>query len=722
MVPQSFVRLLKHWSSNKWGSIALAGMFFTACSDSALNGGGSTTVDWMHHGHSPSEQRFSPLTEINTDTVHRLGLAWWQDIHDARSLPGTPLAVGGVLYYSTDSAASVYAVEGDSGYVKWRYSHKMSTADRLRLTMGAHRGVAYSDGRIFFGSADGMLNALDAENGELIWSVSTFEDDRPRYISGAPRVFAGKVIIGHGGGDQGARGYVSTYDTETGKLLWRFYTVPGNPAEGFENRAMEMAADTWTGEWWRYGGGGAVWNAITYDPEFDRVYIGTSNGSPYDPAIRSPEGGDNLFLCSIVALAADSGEYVWHYQVNPREAWDYKATMDIVLADLEIDGEPRKVLMQAPTNGFFYVIDRSDGRLISAEKWGGKVTWADRIDLQTGRPVEAMDIRYEKGPVEIWPGHNGAHNFQAMSYNPMTGLAYIPHLEMGMVMNSVGEAFDSIEQTLPKYSYAANSGVTLAGYLSNSEHGGKGSLVAYDPVSQTEKWRDVTQSYWNGGTMTTAGNLVFYGTALGEFAAYHATTGEKLWAFDAGLGIVSSPISYAVAGTQYVSLLVGYGASAGGGLPGFRQGWKFGRQARRLLAFKLDGTGVLPPSPEPETTVVPIEVKGFAPEPGKVRPGMMLYHAACANCHGMMLQAESVAPDLRESQPAANFDTFAAIVSHGVVDKGMPEFSDLNDQQLEAIYHYVRGGNLTGSGAETGTGDAVEQCTMCDVGVDDDHS
>ena len=369
-VPPILVRSLKNWLSNKLGRIALVSMFLTACSDFALNGDGSNTVDWTHHGNSHSEQRFSPLTQINTDTVHRLGLAWWQDIYDARSLPGTPLAVGGVLYYSTDSAASIYAVEGDSGNVKWRYSHKMSTADPLRLTMGAHRGVAYSEGRIFFGSADGMLNALDAEKGELIWSVSTFEDDKPRYISGAPRTFDGKVIIGHGGGDQGARGYVSTYDTETGKLLWRFYTVPGNPAEGFENQAMEMAADTWTGEWWRHGGGGTVWNAITYDPEFDRVYIGTSNGSPYDPAIRSPEGGDNLFLCSIVALDADSGEYVWHYQVNPREAWDYKATMDIVLADLEIDGRPRKVLMQAPTNGFFYVIDRSDGRLISAEKGG----------------------------------------------------------------------------------------------------------------------------------------------------------------------------------------------------------------------------------------------------------------------------------------------------------------------------------------------------------------
>ena len=656
--------------------------------------------DWLHHGATHSEQRFSRLTQINSDNVSRLGLAWYQDIPNARSLPATPLAVNGVLYYTIDAGSVVYAVDGETGDVKWQYTHIFASSDRLRISMGAHRGVAYHDGRILYGTADGFLNALDADTGELLWSAYTFEDDRPRYISGAPRVFDGKVIIGHGGGDQGARGYVSTYDVETGAPLWRFYTVPGDPEDGFENEAMEMAAKTWTGGWWELGGGGAVWNAMTYDAALNRVYIGTSNGSPYDPALRSPEGGDNLFLCSIVALDAESGDYVWHYQVNPREAWDYKATMDIILADLEIDGELRKVLMQAPTNGFFYVINRLDGTLISAEKWGGKVNWASHIDLKTGRPVEAENIRYEKGPVEMWPGHNGAHNFQAMSYNPQTGLAYIPHLEMGMIMGSVGDAFEAQQQMLPKYSFALNSGAMLGRYLDEGEHGGKGSLVAYDPVTQSEKWRAVTDSYWNGGTMTTAGNLVFYGTALGEFAAYHARSGEKLWAFDTGLGIISSPITYAIDGIQYVSLLVGYGASAALGLPAFRHGWKFGEQPRRLLTFTLDGDRQLPLASEPEHEVLPVRIADFVPDAAKAELGYAIYHTACAGCHGMTLNATSVAPDLRESVVSADRQAFKVVVRSGVIQRGMPEFSEFSDAQLDALYHYVRRGALCVESAE----------------------
>ena len=702
-------------SNSRKIDVALAGVFllFTlvACSNGSPPLGTNADDDWLHHGKTHSEQRFSTLTQINSDNVNRLGLAWYQDIPNARSLPATPLAVNGTLYYAIDAGSVVYAVDGRNGEVKWQYTHRFASSDRMRISMGAHRGVAYDDGRIFYGTADGFLNALNAQTGELLWSAYTFEDDRPRYISGAPRVFNGKVIIGHGGGDQGARGYVSTYSAQTGELVWRFYTVPGNPEDGFEDKAMELAAETWTGEWWKLGGGGTVWNGMTYDPEFDRVYIGTSNGSPYDPALRSPGGGDNLFLCSIVALDANSGEYVWHYQVNPREAWDYKATMDIVLADLDIDGHPRKVLMQAPTNGFFYVIDRSDGKLISAEQWGGKVNWASHIDLESGRPVEAENIRYEKGPVEIWPGHNGAHNFQAMSYSPQTGLAYVPHLEMGMIMGSVGEAFEAQQQMLSKYSYALNSGALMSAYLDNSEHGGKGSLIAYDPLAQSERWRVVTDSYWNGGTMATAGNLVFYGTALGEFAAYHAGTGEKLWAFDAGLGIISSPISFAVDGTQYVSLLVGYGASASMGLDAFRQGWKYGKQPRRLLTFALEGDQKLPPANERDKGVIPIEVEDFVPDPGLAELGNAVYHMACAGCHGMTLDAESVAPDLRESLISANLDAFKAIVRSGVITKGMPEFSEFSDEQLDAMYHYVRSGALSVMSGET-----AEACENCPVG------
>ena len=670
----------------------------------------SAAHGWTHHGRDHNETRFDPASQINTENIDRLGLAWSLDIPNARSLPATPLVIDQTLYFTTDAGATVYAVSSTTGDVLWTHEHRFERPDNLRLSMGANRGVAYENGKIFVATADGYLKALDAETGASLWQADTFIDDLPRYISGAPRTFGGKVIIGHGGGDQGARGYVSTYDTETGALLWRFFTVPGNPADGFENPAMAMAAETWTGEWWKLGGGGAVWNGITYDQDLNQIYLGTGNGSPYDPAIRSPEGGDNLFLCSVVAVDADTGEYIWHYQINPREAWDYKAAMDMVLGDLVIDGEVRKVLMQAPTNGFFYVLDRVDGTLISAEKWGGKVTWASHIDLETGRPVETSESRYENGPVTIWPGHNGAHNFQSMSYSPKSGLAYIPHLEMGMIMGSVGEAFDAQQAMLPKYSFAKNSGAVLASYLDDSKNGGVGSLVAYDPVGQREVWRYVSDSYWNGGTMVTGGNLVFYGTALGEFFAFNSETGEQLWEFSTGLGIISSPISYSVDGVQYISLLVGYGTSAALGLPAYKHGWEFGRHPRRLLTFKLDGKASLPESVVPGYSAS-ITVPGFAPKAELAELGFMVYHTACAGCHGVELSAESVAPDLKSSKVATDLEAFTAYVKQGSVQRGMPAYPEFSNGQLESVYHYIRATSLTPIDSQEAA------CDSCAVGL-----
>ena len=672
------------------------------------------TLDWTNYGNTHSEQRFGQLDQINSENVDRLGLAWSQDIPGARSLAGTPLAVKGVLYYGTDGGYQVYAVDGETGEVLWMHQDESETPKQLRANMGTSRGLGYDQGKIFAPLYDGRLIALDATSGELVWSTRTFPKGDPRYISGAPRTFNGKVIIGHAGSDLGAkRPYVSTYDVNTGELLWRFHIVPGNPEDGFENAAMEMAAKTWTGEWWRYGGGGTAWNAITYDPEFNRVYIGTGNADPYNPQIRSPGGGDNLFVCSIVALGADTGEYVWHYQINPGEAWDFKATMDIVLADLEIDGESRKVLMQAPTNGFFYVIDRATGKLISAEKWGGKVNWASHIDLETGRPVEREGIRYEDGePEHMWPGTFGAHNYQPMSYNPHTGLVYIPHLEAGMIMGSVTPEQYENDLIRQSYDYFAQTGATFGGLLFDSEYGGKGSIVAYDPVTQTERWRDVTDTYWNGGTLTTAGNLVFYGTADGYLNGYDAITGENLWSFYAGLGIISAPMTYSVNGTQYISLLVGYGGTAGSGIPLMRQGWKFGLQPRRLLTFKLDGDRSLPPTPPPSHEVNPVIVEGFELDGQKVQRGIVIYHNTCVACHGGMLEAESVGPDLRESQISANYEVFRSLLLEGfLAASGMPSYSDLNEEDIEGLYHFIRFGALGTAGELPEMN--MEDCTFC---------
>ena len=654
--------------------------------------------NWEHHGRSHSEQRFSPLTEITSENAGQIGLAWSQDIPGARTLVATPLAVDGLLYYPTDFGLEVYAVDGATGEVVWRHQAQFDDPAAMRKSMGVMRGVAHEDGRIFAAMAEGQLNALDAKTGALLWSVQTFPKEGPRVITGAPRVFSGKVIIGHGGGDVGARGYVSTYDAATGELLWRFYIVPGNPADGFEDKAMEMAAKTWSGEWWRYGGGGTAWNAMTYDPEFNHVYIGTGNSTPYNPQIRSPgiaESGDNLFLCSIVALDADTGEYLWHYQINPREAWDYKATMDMVLANLEINGEERKVLMQAPTNGFFYIIDRETGELLSAEKWGGKVNWAERIDIETGRPVERPNIRFEEGElIDMWPGPIGAHNYQPMSFSPDTGLVYLPHQELGVVLGLASPEEYAANPTPAHLKYVYQTpGITFARNLFDGEHGGKGSLVAWDPVTQSERWRVVTDSFWNSGTLATAGNLVFYGTAKGKFSAYNATTGDEVWSVNAGLGIISSPISYAIGETQYISILVGYGGFAGTGRPFLQEGWKYGKHPRRLLTFRLNGDRVMPDMPPPDFSVNPVLMEGFDPDPAKADHGAMVYGLTCRLCHGGGLNAISVGPDLRESHIAANHEALRSLLHDGtLVSRGMPLFDDLTDEDVEGIYHYIRAG------------------------------
>ena len=377
--------------------------------------------NWLSYGRTYSEQRFSPLAQITPQSIGKLGLAWSLDLPGIKSLEATPLVVDGTLYFSGNDSI-VFAVDTRSGKLLWRHDPEVwrHAGKRYRLLFPVNRGVAFWKGRVYVGTHDGRLIALDAQNGREVWSVQTLEDEAA-YITGAPRAFNDKIIIGNGGAEAGrARGYASAYDAATGKLIWRFYTVPGNPARGFENAAMAHAATTWTGEWWQFGGGGTVWNAITYDPEFNRIYLGTGNGAPWNQRIRSPGGGDNLFLCSIVALDADTGTYRWHYQTTPGESWDYNSAQDIVLARLRWQGADRQVILHAPKNGFFYVIDRQDGKLLAADKIG-RVTWAERVDLQTGRPVETREARFPDGGGLIYPSSVGVHNWQAMSFNPAHG-------------------------------------------------------------------------------------------------------------------------------------------------------------------------------------------------------------------------------------------------------------------------------------------------------------
>jgi len=642
-------------------------------------------TNWLSYGRTYSESRYSPLHAIRAGNVRELGLAWSVDLPGQRTLAATPLAVDGVLYFS-GSNGKPFAIDAGTGRELWEFDpdYAHHSPRQLRANQDVHRGVAFWLGKVYVGLSDGRLVALDASSGQLIWSVQTFDDPSARKnISGAPRVFNGKVIIGHGGADLGTRGYVTAYDANTGKQLWRFYTVPGDPSKGFEDAAMAMAAKTWSGQWWHWGGGGAVWDSITYDPELNRVYLGVGNGEPMSAAIRSPGHGDNLFLSSIVALDADTGKYVWHYQVNPREAWDFDATEQMILADVKIHGQVRKVLMQAPKNGFFYVIDRLSGHLLTAEKYS-KVTWARRIDPQTGRPVEVPNSRGEQGPIDIFPG-SGAHNWQPMSFNPETGLVYIPTLQNGM---RVGPPLND-DAGLKNFENPHRQYFWLGGVYALQApkvYEASASLLAWDPVAQQKRWEvHYTDSIWNGGTLTTAGNLVFQGTGRGEFLAYNATSGQRLWSFNTGLGITAAPITYEVDGTQYVSVLVGYGANGAS----VDYGWRYGEQPRRLLTFALGRREQLPATNPPRFTVNAVDDAALVIDTKAAQQGAEIYNSTCSFCHGEFRSA--IAPDLRESRIALTWPAFRAVLREGsLAANGMPKYDDLTEDDMRAVYMYVR--------------------------------
>ena len=448
---------------------------------------------------------------------------------------------------------------------------------------------------------------------------------------------------------------------------------------------MEMAAKTWTGDWWKHGGGGNTWNGMTYDAEFNQLLIGTGNGSPWNQKIRSPGGGDNLFLCSIVAVDADTGQYKWHYQTNPGETWDYNANMDIVLADVKYGGQTVKALLQAPKNGFFYIINRANGELLSAEKFG-KATWAERIDLKTGRPVEVPGARYEDGEEVVWPGPWGAHNWHAMSYNPNTGLVYIPAFDMPGAYKDKG--MDMAGWQSPHF--RIDPGVEFTGEDAPADIA-QARLLAWDPIKQRKAWSHDLPPMWNAGTMTTKGNLVFQGRADGEFVAYDASKGAQLWSMKMGSGISSAPVTYTLDGKQYVSLLVGWGG--GGTILGSlaaQHGWKYKHHPRRLYTFALDAKTPLPPSPPP-AMATPLDLPAFKIDTALAEQGRKLYAGTCLYCHGAGMVSGGAAPDLRESPIAGDHEAFKNVVLSGaLVMNGMPQYKELKDPEIDALLHFIR--------------------------------
>jgi len=645
--------------------------------------------NWLSTGRTYDEQRFSPLQQINDRNVSALGLAWYYDLDTSRGQEATPIIVDGTMYVTT-AWSMVKALDAKTGALKWAYDPKVPKEWGVYACCDVvNRGVAVWENKVYFATLDGRLIALDAATGSQVWEVLTIDKTKPYTITGAPRIIKGKVLIGNGGAEYGVRGYISAYDADTGEMAWRFYTVPGDPSKPFETPILQQAASTWNGEWWKYGGGGTVWDSMAYDPELDLLYIGTGNGSPWNQTIRSPGGGDNLFLSSIVALNPDTGEYVWHYQETPGESWDFTATQHIILADLQINDETRKVLMQVPKSGFFYVIDRTNGKLISAQPVV-PVTWATHIDMATGRPVENPDARYGKTG-KVWvsmPGPAGAHNWHPMSFDPQTKLVYVPVNDAGFVYQPM--------QDMKMDPHSFNVGVDFGGADLPSDPEVKkqvmatvtGHLAAWDPVQQKEVWRVNYPGPWNGGVLSTAGNLVVQGNAGSEMAIYAADSGTKLWSMPVQTGVVAAPVSYEVDGEQYIAVAAGWGGIyplVTGDLA-FKSGPV--RNISRILAFKLNGSANLPPMPaEPPRVLNPPELTA---DDQTLAQGKQGYDRACSTCHGGSVVSGGLITDLRYS-PSLGNQLWFEIVENGLYkEKGMVSYADtFTHDQINAIQQYV---------------------------------
>jgi PQQ-dependent dehydrogenase (methanol/ethanol family) len=643
-----------------------------AVDDERLRAAASDAANWVTHGRDYAEQRFSPLSQVDTGNVSELRLAWSFPTGLQRGHEATPLVVDGVMYL-TGSWSVVFALDAKTGKEIWRYDPQVShEVGRKTCCDVVNRGVAVYQGRVFVGVLDGRLVALDAATGKVDWEVVTVDQQRPYTITGAPRVVKGHVVIGNGGAEFGVRGYVSAYNPENGDTVWRTYTVPGNPEQPFESAAIETAAGTWSGEWWKHtAGGGTVWDSMAYDAELDLLYVGTGNGTPWNHDVRSPGGGDNLYLSSILALDPDSGELRWHYQTTPGDHWDYTATQHIILADIDWQGQRRKVLMQAPKNGFFYVIDRTDGTLLAADAYV-PVSWASGVDLESGRPVENSDARYRDGMAIVTPMYLGGHNWQPMSFNPVSGLVYIPaQVLAGPYLKDPGYTFADGE---------FNLAVDLRFTQLFSRESVDGFLLAWDPVAKREAWRHPHGMPWNGGTLTTAGNLVFQGTADGRFLALQADDGKLLWqSHSADSGIIAAPITYEVEGTQYVTVVSGWGgafAQVGGDAAAAAHVESNGR----VLTWALTNLSATPAD---------IEALMAARDSETVK-GAELYHVWCARCHGSNAIAGGVNPDLRDSIERLG-DAFTPIVREGLGGTSMPGFGQwVDDAGIAEIERYLK--------------------------------
>jgi quinohemoprotein ethanol dehydrogenase len=657
------------------------------------------TGNWLSYGRTYSEQRYSPLTQIDTSNAGQLGLAWTFETREGRGAEASPIVVDGVMYV-TSAWSVVYALDARTGRQLWSFDPKVNHAvSAWSCCDVVNRGVAVWKSLVYVGTIDGRLVAINAHDGSKAWDVVTLDQTKPYALTGAPRVARGLVFIGNGGAEYGVRGFVSAYDAETGKLRWRFYTVPGDPANGPDHAAsdpqMATARQTWTGSnYWKYGGGGTVWDAIVYDPELDQLYIGTGNGSPWDRKVRSPDGGDNLFLSSVVALKPETGQYLWHFQETPGESWDFTATQPIMLATLKIGGANRKVLMHAPKNGFFYVLDRTSGKFISGRNFvpmakaadtakGMPISWAYGLDAN-GRPLENPEARYIDGPILVAPSGVGAHNWQPMSYSPQTGLVYLP----------ARQTYREYERykTFVYRSHLRNTGVPVfkRAFQYGDGHAPpappelrtytKGELLAWDPVAQKPAWRVPASDTQFGGTLATAGGLVFWGTSGGHIAAFDARDGRKYWDADAGMTILTAPMTYSVDGVQYVAVMTGASINSPVKPVGLMP-------KSRMMVYRIGGTATRLPDPKPDPTPAPPVIEASMAD---LMHGERLFAENCSLCHGPDAMGTGVVPDLRRTAMIQDRDAFRSVLAGALASQGMPNFAKwIKPEEADAIRAYL---------------------------------
>jgi PQQ-dependent dehydrogenase (methanol/ethanol family) len=633
---------------------------------------------WLAVGRTYDEQRYSPLTQVNADNVGKLGLAWYHDLDTNRGQEASPIVIDGVLYV-TSAWSKVFAFNAKTGKLLWKYDPKVAGQIGIKGCCDVvNRGVAAWKGRIYLGAYDGRLIALDAKTGKEAWSVMTVDPSKYYTVTGAPRIANGKVIIGNAGSEIGVRGYVSAFDADTGKLLWRFYTIPGDPSQPYETEELRKAAATWTGDLsWKFGGATA-WDGIIYEPKTNLVYFGTANGTPWVAEVRSPQGGDNLFTNSIVAVDADTGKYAWHYQATPAESWDYDATSPFVLADLAIDGAPRRVRMQASKNGFFYALDAATGKLLRAKNYT-PVSWATHVDMQTGRPVEVPAARFGKTgkAVVVQPSGQGAHSWHPMSFSRRTSLVYTPMVE-------TSQAFAPDPGYVPREGIG-NAGTGRApptayeGVHADVPRSSRAWLIAWDPVAEREVWRSDLRGTVASGVLTTAGGLVFQGAQKGELAAFRDSDGQKLWSTDPQTGVVAAPVTYMVDGEQYLAQLAGYGT----------RDYYAGNNSR-LLVYKLGGKAKLPPlaPPPPPRPLNPPAAFGT---PEQLARGERLYSDNCTMCHDTSYGNRGLFPDLRYSPMINTPEGFRAVVLEGALEpRGMVSFRQrFGAEEAEALRAYI---------------------------------